>query len=179
VQFPVSFKNTNENRDYLDMLLQRFAEYPRVVEVRHASWGNANILRHFAEKGIAFCNIDQPVLGRSLGPSAHATSGIGYVRLHGRRYDQWFTAEKGADRYDYLYAQSELAEWKSRIDRVAEKTVKTFVVANNHFEGKAVANGLQLRSMIEERPVPIPETMKRAYPELAAIAAPPAQAELL
>ena len=36
-QFPISFKNTNENRDYLDVLLSRFREYPLAVEVRHAS----------------------------------------------------------------------------------------------------------------------------------------------
>jgi uncharacterized protein YecE (DUF72 family) len=34
IQFPISFKNTNENRDYLNTLLEKFAEYPNVVEVR-------------------------------------------------------------------------------------------------------------------------------------------------
>ena len=38
IQFPVSFRNTNENRAYLESLLERFAGYPQVVEVRHASW---------------------------------------------------------------------------------------------------------------------------------------------
>src|SRR5208283_3108608 len=37
-----------------------------------------------------FCNIDQPIIGRSLEPSASSTSPIGYVRLHGRRYATWF-----------------------------------------------------------------------------------------
>ena len=179
IQFPVSFKNTNENRDYLDGLLQRFREYPRVVEVRHATWGNEGILRYFAEKGIAFCNIDQPVIGRSLEPTEHATAAIGYVRLHGRRYDQWFAAERPQDRYDYLYTAPELAQWKTRIEHVAEKTEKTFVVANNHFEGKAVVNGLQLRHLIEGRAVQAPETLVRAYPEqLAPIAEPAGQSSL-
>src|ERR1700693_3788142 len=34
IQFPVSFKNTSLNREYLDRLLRQFIEYPRVVEVR-------------------------------------------------------------------------------------------------------------------------------------------------
>ena len=40
IQFPVSFKNTSLNREYLEQLLRQFIEYPRVVEVRHESWDN-------------------------------------------------------------------------------------------------------------------------------------------
>jgi uncharacterized protein YecE (DUF72 family) len=169
-QFPVSFKNTEENRQYLDSLLQRFNAYPLAVEIRHQSWNVAETLRDFAEKGVAFCNIDQPVMGRSLVPTTHVTSAIGYVRLHGRRYDQWFTAEVPHDRYNYLYTHDELAGWKSRIERVAEKAEKTFVVTNNHYKGKAAANALELKYMLNRRPVRAPETLVRAYPQLEAIA---------
>ena len=79
IQFPISFKNTNENRDYLEELLQRFREYPQVVEVRHSSWNNEGILRYFAQKGVAFCNIDQPKLGKSLAPTEHVTAPLAYV----------------------------------------------------------------------------------------------------
>ncbi len=41
-------------------------------------------------RGVGFCNIDQPVIGRSMKPTERTTSPIGYVRLHGRRYDTWF-----------------------------------------------------------------------------------------
>ena len=61
---------------------------------------------------------------------------VGYVRLHGRNYDQWFEAEAGADRYNYLYSEDELAGWKERIGRIAQKAEVTYVVANNHFEVK-------------------------------------------
>jgi uncharacterized protein YecE (DUF72 family) len=168
-QFPVSFKNDEANREYLDTLLHRFGEYPLAVEVRHQSWNNDETLRDFTHKGVAFCNIDQPMLGRSLGPTEHVTSAIAYVRLHGRRYDQWFTAQRPHDRYDYLYTHDELEGWKSRIERLAEKAGKTFVVANNHFKGKAAANALELKHMLSGRPVQAPETLVRTYPELEAI----------
>ena len=47
---------------------------------------------------------------RSIGPAAHATAAIGYVRLHGRNYRDWFR-EKATrnERYDYLYTPEELA----------------------------------------------------------------------
>src|SRR5207237_7985431 len=91
----------------------------------------------------SLCHISQPQIGRALEPRRHVTSGIGYVRLHGRNYDQWFEAEKSADRYNYLYKPSELVGWKERVETIAEKAKITFVVTNNHFEAKAGANALQ------------------------------------
>ena len=119
IQFPLSFKNTSLNREYLDRLLRQFIEYPRVVEVRDSSWDNAETLASFAHQNVAFCNIDQPVLGRSLAPTEHVTAPIAYVRLHGRNYDQWFDSDNRDDRYNYLYGEKELAGWKERIENVA------------------------------------------------------------
>jgi uncharacterized protein YecE (DUF72 family) len=36
IQFPVSYKNTSLNREYLDRVLRQFIEYPRVVEIGRA-----------------------------------------------------------------------------------------------------------------------------------------------
>ncbi len=112
VQFPISFKNTNANRDHLDSVIEKFKQYPLVVEVRHNSWTNEGTLRYFAEKGVAFCNIDQPKLGDAIRPTEHVTAPIGYVRLHGRNYEQWFDSDSRNDRYNYLYTEPELEHWK-------------------------------------------------------------------
>src|SRR5690348_13436301 len=172
IQFPVSFKNTSLNREYLETLLRQFIEYPRVVEVRHSTWNNPETITYFEERNVSFCNIDQPQLGRSLEPTAHVTSGLGYVRLHGRNYDQWFEAEKSADRYNYLYKSNELEVWKERVVSIAEKAKITFVVANNHFEAKAGVNALQMKNMLTGKRVLAPETLIEHYPELKKIANP-------
>src|SRR6266536_752720 len=172
IQFPVSFKNTALNREYLETLLRQFIEYPRVVEVRHSTWDNPETIAYFAERNVSFCNIDQPQLGRSLEPTAHVTSSIGYVRLHGRNYDQWFEPEKSSDRYNYLYKPSELVGWKERVETMAKEAKVTFVIANNHFEAKAGANALQLKHMVTGRRVVAPESLLDHYPELKAIADP-------
>ncbi len=169
-QFPVSFKNTDENRDYLDLLIRDFSDYPLVIEVRHSSWNDPGTLQYFTEKGVGFCNIDQPVMGRSLAPTEHVTSQIGYVRLHGRNYDQWFEAEKPHDRYNYLYTEEQLKPWKTKVENIAQKAEVTFVVANNHFQGKAAVNALQLKSMIRGLPVKAPEPLVRHYPQLKSVA---------
>ena len=67
LQFPWSFKNTPENHVYLSGLLVQFMEYPLVVEVRHSSWNKPEVFAWLAGLGVGFCNIDQPVIGRSLG----------------------------------------------------------------------------------------------------------------
>jgi uncharacterized protein YecE (DUF72 family) len=94
VQFPFAFHRTGRNIAHLAALLRRFASYPLVVEFRHASWNAPDTFALLREWRAGFCNIDQPVIGRSLEPSAHVTSDIGYVRLHGRRYDTWFASVK-------------------------------------------------------------------------------------
>ncbi|MGA9565184.1 MAG: DUF72 domain-containing protein [Candidatus Korobacteraceae bacterium] len=172
LQFPISFKNTDRNRDYLDSLLENFRQYPLVVEVRHNSWTNEGTLRYFAQKAVAFCNIDQPVLGKAVTPSERVTSSIGYVRLHGRNYEQWFDSDSRNDRYNYLYTRPDLEKWKGRIDTIAGKAQKTFVVTNNHFEGQAAVNALQLESMLSGRSVKVPPTLRSRYWELGEIASP-------
>ena len=172
IQFPVSFKNTSLNREYLDRLLRQFIEYPRVVEVRDSSWNNAETLAAFTQKNVAFCNIDQPVLGRSLAPTEHVTAPIAYVRLHGRNYDQWFDSDNRNDRYNYLYNEKELAGWKERIENVAAKAQTTYVITNNHFESKAGVNALELKAMVTGKRVPAPPTLIKKYPELRNIADP-------
>jgi len=134
----MSFKQTNENRAHIEGLIHRFREYPLVLEVRHASLTAAEVLRWLTELNVGLCNIDQPLLGRAIRPGSHATGHVGYIRLHGRNYKEWFSETTNArDRYDYLYSKKELMPWKERAEEVAAKTDETFVVTNNHNLGKA------------------------------------------
>jgi uncharacterized protein YecE (DUF72 family) len=182
LQFPFSFHRTPETVAHLAALLKRFADYPLVVEVRHASWNDPETFALLREHRAGFCNIDQPIIGRSLEPSESATSPVGYVRLHGRRYDTWFTDDATVpthERYNYLYSPEELAPWAGRIRKVAESARNTFVVTNNHYQGKAVVNALQLISILKCSKVKVPEPLRAHYPELDAIAdKPPAEPTL-
>jgi len=172
LQFPWSFRYSEETRAYLIGLVARFREYPLVVEVRHASWNHDNALAFFADLRVGLCNIDQPLIGRSLKPSAYVTSEIGYIRLHGRNYKQWFTEnQRPSDRYDYLYSLDELEPWVDRIKQVAGEAKDTYVVANNHFLGKAVVNALEIGSLLGQSPVEVPTSLVNRYPKLGGIRA--------
>ncbi len=169
-QFPISFKLTDENRGYVERLVHQFREYPLVLEVRHASWNQPEVLQWLAELHVGLCNIDQPLLGRAIRPGAAATTEVGYIRLHGRNYKQWFAETNVRDRFDYLYSEKELSQWKERAEEVAAKTEATFVVANNHNLGKATVNALELMAMLQGSKVDVPSTLVQRYPELAKVA---------
>ena len=173
IQFPWSFKNTDEDRAYLTKLIDRFKDYPLVLEVRHASWNTSLIQEALEKKGVGICNIDQPLFSKSIRPSALTTSQVGYIRLHGRNYQNWFREDAPRDeRYNYLYSLDELEPWIVRIREVAAETKETYVITNNHFRGKAVVNALELKSTLEEKPVPGPAPLLELYPELANSVAP-------
>ncbi|MGH9463853.1 MAG: DUF72 domain-containing protein [Vicinamibacteria bacterium] len=168
LQFPWSFKNDADSRRYLEGLLDRFREYPLVTEVRHASWDQPEFYEYLRERGVGFCNIDQPRIGRSLGPSERTTGPVGYVRLHGRNYRDWFREDAGRDaRYDYLYTDEELDPWMDKVSRIAEDSAETYVITNNHFRGQASVNALQIKARLKKRKVPAPASLVDAYPVLS------------
>jgi len=167
LQFPWSFKNTEGERDYLAGLLDRFSDYPLVVELRHASWNEPAIYQSFERRGVGFCNIDQPLFARSIKPSARTTSRVGYVRLHGRNYENWFRANAAPhDRYNYLYSLDELDSWVNKIKKVSMQSEESYVVTNNHFRGKGVVNALEIKAMLEGDKVPGPALLIGEYPRL-------------
>lgn len=182
VQFPFSFHKSSETVAYLSAVLTRFADYPLVVELRHATWQTAETFAFLREHNTGFCNIDQPIIGKSVKPSAESTSGVGYVRFHGRRYDTWFSddpATPGYERYNYLYTEEELDPWVERIQAVQKRAETTYVVTNNHYQGKAVVNALQLIHILKGEKVSVPEPLRGQYPELEGIANAMAEAPTL
>ena len=168
LQFPWSFKRTEENREWLGDVVRTFNRYPLVVEVRHTSWLVPEFMRSLAEEGVGFVNIDQPLYHDSIGPSAHVTSHVAYVRVHGRNYKDWFRDKAPVEqRYNYLYKADELEPWVQRVSEIAaDPTVSdAYVVTNNHYKGKAVANAAMLKSMVTGTKVPLPSGVFDAYRE--------------
>jgi len=166
IQFPISFKNTQENQAYLDQLLKRFADYPLVLEVRHATWNDPNLFAQLTRQGVGFANIDQPILGKAIRPSSHVTSHVGYVRLHGRNYKEWFESGSRNDRYNYLYTRPELEGWAERVRTISENAQKTFVITNNHPDGKAAVSALEIAHLLTGKKVKGPRMLVEKYPQL-------------
>jgi uncharacterized protein YecE (DUF72 family) len=168
MQFPWSFKNDREERAYLTQLSERFKDYPLVAELRHESWNHARILQTLEDLNIGLCDIDQPLFADSIKPAAEVTSPIGYIRLHGRNYQNWFREEANVvERYDYLYSRDELDPWIARIRQVSDKAKQTFVITNNHARGQSLVNAFEILAQLEEAKVPGPAKLIDTYPRLS------------
>ena len=168
IQFPWSFKNDREERSYLNQLVERFKDYPLVVELRHSSWTTPTIFQTLEDLGVGFCNIDQPLFDNSIKPSAEVTSPVGYVRLHGRNYGNWFRDDADVvERYDYLYSVDELEPWVKRIKEVAMRAKQTYVITNNHARGQSLVNAFEIVALLEEQRVAGPARLVASYPRLS------------
>jgi len=172
MQFPWTFRYTDENREHVIALRRAFHEFPLVVEMRHSSWTLEEALGTLIDYRLGFANIDLARYTKATPPTSFVTSAIGYVRLHGRNPQDWQRefgrADKPVAAHDYLYSHEELLEWKPRIEHVQKHSAATFVFANNDIGGKSVVNALQLASMLgDDRRVAPPELIQRFPNELA------------
>lgn len=173
VQFPVSFHHSDPNVRHLGRLQALFGIHPLVLEVRHVSWFRARALNQVRGLGYSLAHVDLPA-SRSHPPAWHESTGpVGYLRLHGRNEATWFARGVGRDaRYDYLYSPRELEGLAARAKRIAGEHDRTFVVTNNHFEGQAVVNALELLAALRGSVVDAPAELVRRYPRLGGLARP-------
>ncbi|MFH2056459.1 MAG: DUF72 domain-containing protein, partial [bacterium] len=146
-QFPWSFKRTRENAEHLRRCRDVFADYPLFMEFRHNSWLTPKLFEWLSKNEIGYVSVDEPQLEGMLDSRAQATTGIGYIRLHGRNAEQWWNG--GPLRYDYLYSDQELAEWVGKIEQMREQTETIYVFFNNCHEGQAVTNARRILEMLD------------------------------
>ena len=166
MQFPWRFRNAPENMEHLEKLFLMLADFPLVLEVRHGGWNEESFYEFLREKKVALCNVDQPVIGNSLRPGERATTRLGYFRLHGRNYGNWFKEDAGRDaRYDYLYTKSEIRQLSGQIRRLQQSTDETYAITNNHFRGQALVNAMEILEELDGRPPAVPPLLAAAYPD--------------
>jgi uncharacterized protein YecE (DUF72 family) len=172
-QFPPSFQDSPDARDYLDSLLQGFRGYPIAVELRHRSWSDAvaSTLTLLNSHGAAWAQIDEPKFRFSIRQNQLPNvTGFYYMRLHGRNAAQWWRHGKTEDRYDYLYSTGELREFSETADAARRLVKKSYLYTNNHFSAKSVANAAMIKRQVGD-PVEgeyLQEFVER-YPELAGV----------
>ena len=170
-QFPPSFKDSPQSRDYLARLLRAFGDYPLAVELRHRSWSDAigdtlSILNAF---GAAWVQIDEPKFMFSIRQNylPNVTS-FYYMRLHGRNAAAWWHHDTSEDRYNYLYSADALKEFSEIATAANELVKKSYLYTNNHFSSKSVVNAVMLKAQAGQ---PIegeyPSELVERYPEIA------------
>ena len=166
IQFPWRFRCTPENQDHLRKIFGLLSDFPLALEVRHGSWNREPFYDFLRESKVAFCNVDQPVIGDSIKPGELATAPVGYFRLHGRNYQNWFKEDAGRDaRYDYLYTREEIRQLSSHIRKVKQSTEETYAITNNHFRGQALVNAIEILEELDATPPAVPPLLAASYPD--------------
>jgi uncharacterized protein YecE (DUF72 family) len=162
LQYPWSFKNSDESRDKLSAVFNAFDGYPLALEVRHSTFQNEEFFEFLNEHDVAWVNVDQPLFHDSVKPSDAMTGPLAYARLHGRNYEKWFAHGETWERYNYLYSKEELSPWVDRIQTMASAK-ETYVVTNNHFRGQAIVNAVELEESLG-MDAKMPPQLKETYP---------------
>ncbi len=165
IQFPWSFRRSDENLARLEQLFRQLREFPLVLEVRHGSWNDKAVYEFLRANRVAFCNVDQPIIGESLKPGAHVTASVGYLRLHGRNYQNWFREDAGRDaRYDYLYTKEEIRDLAGLAKKIGQTAEETYVITNNHFRGQGLVNALDILEELDANPPAVPPVLAANFP---------------
>lgn len=170
VQFPISFLFGRDEVRRLGVIRSVFADLPLVLEVRHQSWFTPPALDTVRGLSFSLAYPDLPAAWNHP-PAWHSPTGpIGYLRLHGRNSASWFRREATRDsKYDYLYEPAELQQLAQKAKRLADEHREVIVITNNHFEGKAVANALELLAALRGVSVAAPAQIVETYPRLKSV----------
>ena len=128
-----------------------------LVEFRHRSWleedERADTFAFLERNGLAYVSVDAPRTRASnvLPPVAAATHAVAYVRFHGRNAKTWnIKAEKSSDRFNWMYAEDELAEWVDDLGRLAQEADEVYALFNNNRDDFAPRSALLLRGLLDE-----------------------------
>ncbi len=147
LQFPGSFRQTEENRRYLKSIGEQL--HQPVFEFRNVEWSEPAILKWLFTLRFGYCCVDEPSLPGLMPPLAVATSQVAYVRFHGRNTARWYAHNQPHERYDYRYSTAEISEWVGKIINLDRQAEHTLVFFNNHFAAKAVDGAKNLARLLQ------------------------------
>lgn len=118
-------------------LLQKIASQvdrsvTNVVEFRHESWWDSEVIKFMEEQGLVFCSVSSSALPETLVKTAPTL----YVRFHGK--DGWYMGD---------YPDEELEAWAQKIK--GKNAERVFCYFNNDVNAYAVKNCLTLKNLLE------------------------------
>ncbi len=157
LQYHPRFRKSPEALADLARAPDRLAPLVPLVEFRHRSWmaddERADTLAFLERHGLAYVSVDSP-LTRASNVSPRVAAGthpVAYIRFHGRNAQTWnVRGGSAADRFDWMYATEELAEWVEPIRRLATDAEEVYALFNNNRDDFAPRSAAILRGLLDE-----------------------------
>lgn len=150
-QFPPSWRNTGEHRDYLRLIPELLPDLPLAVEFRRRDWldpehadATLDLLR---DAGLSYTMADEPQVGTGSVPAVYGVTNprLAIVRFHGRNAASWYRfGASSRGRFDWEYTQPELEEWRPRIERASREADEVHVFFNTNAGGQGPRNARRL-----------------------------------
>jgi len=132
-QLPPNMHRRDETLESFLSTLPRGLKH--VIEFRHQSWIDEQVLEILHKYNVGFCAFDMPSVSCPL----VATADFAYVRFHG-----------SSELYASFYSDEELADWAKRLTDLAVNLKGAYIYFNNDFEAFAVRNAETLHSYLKE-----------------------------
>lgn len=154
-QYPPWFVPRRENRAEIDALRDRLPDYRICVEFRSPMWlaeerDRERTLRTLEDHGLVFVCVDAPEASGLPRLLASTNDELAVVRFHGRSDRTWSdTSGPAAERFRYLYKESELEQLTAPIAELSQEARETHLLMNNCYRDYAVRNAAALRDLLE------------------------------
>ncbi len=162
-QFPPSYRNTEEHREYIRLLHELLPGYPIAVEFRRRDWLDGEhaegTLALLHETGLSYTMVDEPQVGSGSVPPVYAVTNpdLAVVRFHGRNAGTWYKfGGDSRDRFDWEYRAEELAEWTPKLERAATEAQQVHVFFNINKADQGPRNALRLMDQLRLPHPPLP-----------------------
>ena len=155
LQYPPWFVPKRSNRDELERLPERLSGTLACVELRSPRWfaedDRERTIGLLRELGLALVVVDAPPVS-GLPTVLEATrSDFAVVRFHGRADATWNARNvSAAERFRYLYSETELGEWGPRARRLAQLASRVHLLMNNCYQDYGVRNAAELAAILSE-----------------------------
>ena len=159
-QFPEWYTPARANKAYIERCAELLPDYRLAIEFRQRAWMDPpdaaeRTLAWLRELRLPYVCLDMPQgFPSSMPPIAAATvDDLSVVRFHGRNTETW--KKRGltvAERFNYLYEESELREWQPKLFDLAAQTRRTHVLFNNCYRDNGVRNAAQLAALLADHP---------------------------
>jgi len=161
VQYHPRFVKSAAAKAELERVRELLDPLVPLVEFRHRSWleeaERSDTFAFLERNGLAYVSVDAPRTRASnvLPAVAAATHPLAYVRFHGRNAKTWnIRAEKSSERFNWMYAEEELAEWAEELGRLSRAAEEVYALFNNNRDDFAPRSAMILRGLLDRSGIP-------------------------
>lgn len=154
-QFPPSYRNIEEHREYLQLLPELFPSFPLSVEFRRRDWLDPehrdDTLALLTEAGLSYTMVDEPQEGTGSVPPVYGVTNakLAIIRFHGRNTERWYHfSGSSCDRFDWIYTAQELGEWLPKLRDAQSEADAVHVLFNTNKDDQGPRNALLLMDQL-------------------------------